>query len=179
EAYVKQAERFGVVVSTEAARAASQLQSNLDQLNAMAKGVSVTFANELLPKFADFSSKALLFAQLTKEAWEEVETLQGKTKQLSEFTGLHSWFGSLGMQLATTMDEIAGLRLIIDGTIVRFKYALSLVGVGDRDEATNEFWRHQQEWEMFDPRANRDRWIAVNDPHGPPKPGGVLAPITV
>lgn len=163
EKYVKQAERFGVVISTEAAQAAAQFQTNLDQLNSMAKGVSITFANELLPELADFSGRILQFAELTKKAWEEVESLEDKTRDLAEFSGLNTWLNDLGRQLATTMDEVSGLKLLFDGMVSSWNLTMASFGFGDYNEALEAVKRHQADRAAFNPRANRERWNMVEN----------------
>src|SRR5690606_16608626 len=51
---IAEAERFGIIVSTESARAASEFQDNLGRLNAMASGFSITLGNQLIPAINEF-----------------------------------------------------------------------------------------------------------------------------
>ena len=179
ERYAKEAERFGIVISTEAAQAASEFQSNLTRLDSITKGLGISLANELMPTLADVSSKFIEFTLLTADAWAELDELKGSADNVSSFFGLHEWLDSLGMQLATTMDEVSGLKLLLEGMTSSARLTLASVGLGDYDEALAAVERHQRKMREFDHRANRDRWNHVDNFVGPTQPPTALAPISV
>lgn len=82
--YVAEAERFGIVISTDAAKAASDFQGNLTQLNAMMSGVGVTIANEVLPRLNEFINQSIKASSEVDGIRESAEDLKNSSA-LSDF----------------------------------------------------------------------------------------------
>lgn len=77
--YVAEAERFGIVISTDAAKAASDFQTNLTQLNAMMSGVGITIANEVLPRLSEFINQATQASSEVDGIRESAEDLRNSS----------------------------------------------------------------------------------------------------
>lgn len=100
--YTEEAQRFGVVVSTEAAQAAAQLQTNLDQLTARLSGFNTSMANKVLPVLNSYIEYAI-------EAAEETGGILSSAKDLANDKSLPGWVNVVGRGFAIFIDVAIGL----------------------------------------------------------------------
>lgn len=128
--YVEEAERFGIVISTDAAKAASDFQTNLSHLKTMVSGVSITVANELLPRLNDFIKDSI-------EAAKEVDELTNSAKDLKDQggTAIADFSDGSIIVLGRVVDAAIfvgkALRLVLDSiNIVNQSVDLLITGAG-------------------------------------------------
>jgi hypothetical protein len=70
-----EARRFGIVISSDAAKAAEVFNDNLTRLGAAARGVGVSLANELLPTLTAYTEEMLDGVRITGSFREALATL--------------------------------------------------------------------------------------------------------
>ncbi len=70
----KQAQRFGVVLSTEAAQAAEELTENLGKLNSAQQGLRQQLAEALLPTMVSMTDSLVEFSSNVGDSGEKIET---------------------------------------------------------------------------------------------------------
>lgn len=121
--YVAEAERFGIVISEDAARAASDFQSNLTRLNARISGLGITLGNQFMPVLNDFIEQAI-------SAADEVDGLHTEVKDLSRNSEFKDWFDASLVGLARIAD-VAVFAAKSIGTIgLAFKAAAADIQAG-------------------------------------------------
>lgn len=104
--YVEEAERFGIVISTDAAKAASDFQTNLSQLNAMMSGVGITIANEVLPRLTGFIEHAA-------NSSKEVDGVRESTEELRNSSALGDFADGAILVLGYVADSANFLANVI------------------------------------------------------------------
>lgn len=80
--FVSEAERFGLVLSTEAAMAAERFQTQLSRSTAMVTGVSTVLAGQMMPLLADVAERMGDFATKTRNMSGAAQTLDGALRTL-------------------------------------------------------------------------------------------------
>jgi len=98
----KEARDLGAVMSNETVAAAREMDRNLDRLSAMIKGVSVQFANSLLPTLSAFVGNAITAATKTDD-------LRDAASELAGDKALPDWIKATGAGLARLIDVAVGL----------------------------------------------------------------------
>lgn len=98
----KEARDLGAVMSNETVAAAREMDRNLDRLSAMVKGVSVQFANSLLPTMSAFVGNAITAATKTDD-------LRDAASELAGDKALPDWIKATGAGLARLIDVAVGL----------------------------------------------------------------------
>lgn len=82
--YVEEAQRFGVVISTDAANSAADFQTYLSQLKAAMSGAGITIANEVLPRLNEFINQSIKALSEVDGIRESAEDLKN-SNALSDF----------------------------------------------------------------------------------------------
>lgn len=77
--YIAEAERFGLVISGDAARAAEEFQTSLSRLRSSLSGFSIKLANEVLPALNDFIEYAIEAADETEDIKDAAEELKNSS----------------------------------------------------------------------------------------------------
>lgn len=98
----KEARDLGAVMSDETVAAAREMDRNLDRLGAMVKGVSVQFANSLLPTLNTFIGNAITAAT-------ETDDLRDAASDLAGDQAMPDWIKATGAGLARLIDVAVGL----------------------------------------------------------------------
>lgn len=100
----EEAERLGIVIDTETARAAEELNDNLTRLQKSGQGLALQLAKEVLPALTELSNRALANAR-------DFGILRGATMALFEgMLGGTEPADVLERQIASTREEIKGLQ---------------------------------------------------------------------
>lgn len=116
--YVAEAERFGIVISEDAARAASDFQSNLTRLNAMISGVGITLGNQLMPVLNDFIQGAI-------DASSETDGILTSAQGLARDQALPEWMNITGRGFAIVADAAVFLAKTVGVIGGAFRSALA------------------------------------------------------
>lgn len=104
-----EASRTGAVMRDETVAAAKQLDLEINKLIGSGGGLSNTLADSLVPSMSDTVGQINKFVELTLTAITGTDDLRGAATRLADFVGLQDWLDSIGMKVAMTMDEVAGL----------------------------------------------------------------------
>lgn len=131
--YVAEAERFGIVISEDAARAASDFQSNLTRLNAMVSGVGITLGNQLMPVLNDFIQGAI-------EASSETDGILTSAQGLARDQALPEWMNITGRGFAIVADVAVFLAKTVGVIGGAFRSALADAEVAVRGIQKLQMW---------------------------------------
>lgn len=128
EENIRLAERYGVVISTEAAQAAASFRTEVDRLKAIVWGFSVDMANQVLPTLSEFIRYAI-------EAATEVDGVHSEVKDLANDDSFKNWFDAALVGLARVGDvavfvakAIGTVGLAFQAAAADVKGALALIG---------------------------------------------------
>ena len=158
--YTKEAERFGLVVSNDAARAAEEFQTNLSQLRASFSGFSIKLANEVLPLLNGFIKRAF-------EAANETDGIKKSAEELNSSSAIRSFVDSSMIAfgyLADTAYFLSNVILTIGqsfrAVIADARVAMSVVNKAQvwnwfSDDATNNIKSALQERNKVVESANK------------------------
>jgi len=92
-----EASRFGGVMNNETVQAAKELDQNLQRLETMFKGLSITIANEILPEINEFIRLAI-------DSSTETDGLKGSVDDLAGQGSIKTWLMDVGSLLAGVAD---------------------------------------------------------------------------
>lgn len=120
---IKLAERYGVVLSTEAAQAAEQFTTNLSHLGAMMDGLKIQLASEILPTINQFITNVI-------QATTEVDGLHSEVKSLSTNSAFKEWFDASSVGLARIADVAVFVAKAVGTVGLAFQSAAADVQAG-------------------------------------------------
>jgi len=118
-----EAERFGAVMDSEAIAAAKTFERNLERLEALASGVSVSFANKVLPVLSDFMENA-------STAATETDGLRVATRDLAADRSLPEWIDATLVGFARLADVTVFLGKSLNAIVGSFSSVKADLDVG-------------------------------------------------
>lgn len=110
----EEATRLGITLSQETASAAEAFNDNLSRLKATQDGWINAITAEVLPALVDFSDFLVDIVTSTTD-------VHGAVKSLSEFLGFQKWLEDVGLNIATTLDELSVLYKAVQVVIGSFE----------------------------------------------------------
>ena len=125
----KEAEKFGVLLSAETAKAAEDFNDNLTRLGKAATGLSLTVAKELLPHLNDLTDWAVNFVTKGEGAEQLAVKIAGAFKTLGAF-GLVAAF-SLN-KVSQTIDFFTGTSGRLSESLTRLENAQTRIAATER-----------------------------------------------
>lgn len=151
--YVAEAERFGIVISSDAARAASDFQTSLSRLQAIMSGVGITLGNEVLPVISEFITRAI-------ETSDEIDGVLTSAKDLRNDRSIPEWVDIAGSAFAHFMDVAVALAKTVGVVGMAFRAVAADAEVAVRAA------QKAQVWNWFDEKSTqnlRDSLIRRNE----------------
>ena len=107
-----EAERFGIVVSTDTARAAEQFNDNLTKLQSAGQGLSLRLANQVLPTVVAFTEGLV-------EARKATSSLGAASRETAADTSMQEWLeaGAMGAaRLGDVLKVLPNLVVAVGGS---------------------------------------------------------------
>lgn len=148
--YIAEAERFGLVISGDAARAAEEFQTSLSQLRASLSGFSIKLANEVLPVLNDFIEYAI-------EAADETEGIKDAAEELKNSSAI----GDFVSQSIVAFGYLADVAHFLSSVILTIGQSFRAV-IADSKVALAAL-NKAQVWNWFSKEASNDLKQAVEE----------------
>lgn len=120
---IELAQRYGVVLTTEAANAASSFQTEIDRLHSIMSGFSMDLANQVLPTLNQFVRNAI-------EAATQVDGLHTEVKDLAKDATFKEWFDAALVGLARVADVAVFVAKSVGTVGLAFQAAAADVQAG-------------------------------------------------
>ncbi|AEC22281.1 hypothetical protein PT7_P045 (plasmid) [Pusillimonas sp. T7-7] len=116
-----EASRVGAVMRDETVAAAKQLDLELNRLFGSSGTLNNVLADALVPTLADAAERTNDFFEMMLDAAGGTDDMHDAATRLAEFIGLEEWFDSVGMSIATTLDELSLLYDAINVVVGSFE----------------------------------------------------------
>lgn len=107
----EEAEKFGLIVSEEAAEAAGKFNDNLARLQAASKGVTVEIGNQMLPALTEISEAMVLAAKeggILTAIWVGLGGVAANVLGLDQMSQSKDRIAEIGREVSKIKGELAG-----------------------------------------------------------------------
>lgn len=163
QALTKEAEKLGIVVSGDAARASEKFNDNLERLSTSAEGLKRSIGNAALPMLNEL-------AQQFVDAGKDADSLGNKMRGAFTRGNIEEWAQKSAYALAFVIDSVRGVAAVWEGLTLTIGAALAqtlMVAKGNLQGAVDvgRAWKDQL-GKAFDYTQARDKTDAWFEEYG-------------